>query len=105
MMRMGKCSNSKMLVILFLILCGTAMAHTSRRPVPALYVFGDSLFDSGNNNLLPTLAKANFLPYGVNFGRGPTGRFTNGRTVADFIGIYIHIYALNEFLTFPSPKL
>lgn len=54
---------------------------------PALYVFGDSLFDSGNNNLLPTLARANFLPYGMNFEGGPTGRFTNGRTVVDFIGL------------------
>lgn len=53
---------------------------------PALYVFGDSLFDSGNNNLLPTLTRANYLPYGVNFPGGVTGRFTNGRTVADFIG-------------------
>lgn len=54
---------------------------------PALYVLGDSLLDSGNNNFLPTLAKANFQPYGVNFPNGATGRFTNGRTVADFIGM------------------
>lgn len=53
---------------------------------PALYVFGDSLLDSGNNNFLPTIAKANFLPYGDDFSQGSTGRFTNGRTVADFIG-------------------
>ncbi|GMH04388.1 hypothetical protein Nepgr_006227 [Nepenthes gracilis] len=52
---------------------------------PALYVFGDSLFDSGNNNHLPTLARANYKPYGVDFAGGVTGRFTNGRTVADFI--------------------
>lgn len=45
------------------------------------------MFDSGNNNILPTLAKADYLPYGVNFVKGATGRFTNGRTVADFIGI------------------
>ncbi|KAL0350744.1 UNVERIFIED_CONTAM: GDSL esterase/lipase [Sesamum radiatum] len=56
---------------------------------PALYVFGDSLFDSGNNNLLPTLAKANFPPYGMNFERGATGRFTNGRTVVDFIAEFL----------------
>ncbi|KAI6700427.1 hypothetical protein NL676_014751 [Syzygium grande] len=54
---------------------------------PALYAFGDSLFDSGNNNLLPTLVKANFLPYGNNFPSGVTGRFTNGRTVVDFLGL------------------
>ncbi|KAL9243750.1 hypothetical protein vseg_017601 [Gypsophila vaccaria] len=52
---------------------------------PALYVFGDSLFDSGNNNWLPTLARANYPPYGHDFVDGATGRFTNGETVADFI--------------------
>ncbi|XP_048128990.1 GDSL esterase/lipase 7-like [Rhodamnia argentea] len=61
---------------------------------PALYAFGDSLLDSGNNNLLPTLTKVNYLPYGDNFPRGATGRFTNGRTVAD---------VLAEFLGLPYP--
>lgn len=54
---------------------------------PALYVFGDSLLDSGNNNHLPTIARANYLPYGANFPWGNTGRFTDGKTVADFVGI------------------
>ncbi|XP_010265504.1 PREDICTED: GDSL esterase/lipase 7-like [Nelumbo nucifera] len=52
---------------------------------PALYVFGDSLLDSGNNNLLPTIAKANYLPYGIDFAGGVTGRFTNGKTISDYI--------------------
>ncbi|GLT63428.1 hypothetical protein SLA2020_359930 [Shorea laevis] len=56
---------------------------------PALYVFGDSLFDSGNNNFLPTLAKANYLPYGSNFDKGITGRFTNGRTLPDFVAEFL----------------
>ncbi|XP_041007745.1 GDSL esterase/lipase 7-like [Juglans microcarpa x Juglans regia] len=56
---------------------------------PALYVFGDSLFDSGNNNLLPTVAKADYLPYGINFAKGVTGRFTNGKTIADFIAEFL----------------
>ncbi|KAK1316050.1 GDSL esterase/lipase [Acorus calamus] len=51
---------------------------------PAVYVFGDSLSDSGNNNALQTQAKANYAPYGFDFS-GPTGRFTNGRTFADII--------------------
>lgn len=55
--------------------------------VPALYVFGDSILDSGNNNYLATLAKADYPPYGVDFDGGATGRFTNGKTSADFIGI------------------
>ncbi|RDX57603.1 GDSL esterase/lipase, partial [Mucuna pruriens] len=50
---------------------------------PALYVLGDSLMDNGNNNFLPNLAKANYLPYETDFPTGSTGRFTNGKTVAD----------------------
>ncbi|CAL0306481.1 unnamed protein product [Lupinus luteus] len=53
--------------------------------VPCLFIFGDSLSDPGNNNNLFTNAKVNHLPYGIDFPTGPTGRFTNGRTAADFI--------------------
>lgn len=55
--------------------------------VPCLFIFGDSLFDNGNNNDLLTTAKANYPPYGIDFPDGPTGRFTNGRNVADFLGL------------------
>ncbi|KAK8450768.1 hypothetical protein SEVIR_6G089300v4 [Setaria viridis] len=50
---------------------------------PALFVFGDSLIDSGNNNNLASLAKANYFPYGIDFTAGPTGRFSNGYTIVD----------------------
>uniref|UniRef100_A0A1S4B029 GDSL esterase/lipase At1g71691-like n=2 Tax=Nicotiana TaxID=4085 RepID=A0A1S4B029_TOBAC len=53
--------------------------------VPALFAFGDSLIDSGNNNRLFSFAKANYFPYGIDFG-GPTGRFSNGYTILDQIG-------------------
>ena len=73
--------------LLLLLVLSVITASVSGVPLaPALYVFGDSLFDSGNNNLLPTLCKANFPPYGVDFVKGPTGRFSNGRIVPDFIG-------------------
>ncbi|MED6155124.1 hypothetical protein PIB30_002327 [Stylosanthes scabra] len=52
--------------------------------VPCFFVFGDSLVDNGNNNNLNSLAKANYLPYGIDFG-GPTGRFSNGKTTVDVI--------------------
>ncbi|KAK2651784.1 hypothetical protein Ddye_011640 [Dipteronia dyeriana] len=62
------------------------LGDTVKFNVPALYVFGDSTVDSGNNNFLISLAKANYTQYGVDFGDGkPTGRYTNGRTEADFI--------------------
>ena len=55
--------------------------------VPAMFVFGDSLIDNGNNNDLPSFAKANYFPYGIDFNAGPTGRFSNAYTIVDKIGI------------------
>lgn len=53
--------------------------------VPAVYVFGDSTVDVGNNKYLP----GNFtppFPYGIDFpGSGPNGRFSNGYNMADSI--------------------
>ncbi|GJT10093.1 GDSL esterase/lipase-like protein [Tanacetum coccineum] len=51
--------------------------------VPCYFIFGDSLYDNGNNNNLVTEAKANYPPYGIDFPDGPTGRFSNGRNIAD----------------------
>ncbi|KAM7509372.1 hypothetical protein LguiA_019825 [Lonicera macranthoides] len=56
-----------------------------REMVPAMFVFGDSLIDNGNNNNLASLAKANYYPYGIDFDGGPTGRFSNGYTMVDEI--------------------
>ncbi|XP_020253773.1 LOW QUALITY PROTEIN: GDSL esterase/lipase At1g71250-like [Asparagus officinalis] len=53
--------------------------------VPALFVFGDSLADDGNNNYMSSIAKANYYPYGIDFFQGPTGRFGNGKTAVDIL--------------------
>ncbi|PWA60262.1 SGNH hydrolase-type esterase superfamily protein [Artemisia annua] len=60
------------------------------KPKPsALFVFGDSTVDAGNNNFIRTMMKSNFPPYGRDFvNHVPTGRFTNGRLVSDFIASY-----------------
>lgn len=55
--------------------------------VPCYFIFGDSLFDNGNNNALPAKAKANYPPYGINFPEGPTGRFSSGLNIVDARGI------------------
>lgn len=58
--------------------------------VPCFFIFGDSLSEVGNNNNLVTMAKANYPPYGVDFlGGVPTGRFTNNRTIEDYISTYL----------------
>lgn len=54
--------------------------------VPALFAFGDSIADTGNNNDLKTLVKCNFPPYGKDFqGGNPTGRFCNGKVPSDIL--------------------
>lgn len=54
----------------------------------SLFVFGDSLFDPGNNNYINTTTQfqANWWPYGESFFHPPTGRFCDGRIIPDFIG-------------------
>jgi phospholipase/lecithinase/hemolysin len=57
--------------------------------VPAVYVFGDSLADVGNNDYLVTVLKADFSHNGMDYPGGKaTGRFSNGKNSADFIGAY-----------------
>ncbi|CAN6873472.1 unnamed protein product [Brassica oleracea] len=54
--------------------------------VSALFAFGDSILDTGNNNNHTTLSKCNYFPYGRNFvGGKATGRFGNGRVFSDLI--------------------
>lgn len=69
--------------VIFLFLFDIASANVS-----AIFIFGDSLVDVGNNNYINTLAKARF-PNGIDFCNNAfsgTARFTNGRTVTDIIG-------------------
>lgn len=59
-------------------------------PVPALFVIGDSSVDSGTNNFLGTLARADHPPYGRDFDtHQPTGRFSNGRVPVDYLGNWL----------------
>ncbi|PKA60117.1 GDSL esterase/lipase [Apostasia shenzhenica] len=66
-----------------------AVAGARVRVIPAIYVFGDSTADVGNNNYLSgTAAKANFPHNGVDFpAKRPTGRFSNGYNGVDFLAI------------------
>lgn len=62
--------------------------NTNNNNKAALFVFGDSLYDPGNNNFISTTNtdfQANFRPYGESFFTEPTGRFSDGRLIPDFI--------------------
>ncbi|KAK3160046.1 hypothetical protein QOZ80_1BG0054580 [Eleusine coracana subsp. coracana] len=75
----------RMLVTLAVVVVTATMRAVAASSVPCMYVFGDSLVDNGNNNNMLSLARANYRPYGIDFREGPPGRFTNGRTMVDFL--------------------
>ncbi|XAR61631.1 Triacylglycerol lipase [Bertholletia excelsa] len=82
-------SSTTLIFSLLLVRFGVTQAAIRLPPnvtVPAVFVFGDSNVDPGNNNNRITIAKAIFPPYGKDFmGGKPTGRFSNGRIPSDFI--------------------
>ncbi|XP_073157332.1 GDSL esterase/lipase At5g55050 [Henckelia pumila] len=86
-------------VLLYLISCSTA-----DQTVPALYVFGDSLVDVGNNNYLPlSIVKADFPHNGIDYpGKKTTGRFSNGKNAADFIADKLGIPSAPPYLSQPN---
>ncbi|KAH7568840.1 hypothetical protein JRO89_XS06G0059700 [Xanthoceras sorbifolium] len=86
------------LLLLFLCISSSlAQAYVEKQrawnnTVSAIYVFGDSTVDSGNNNYINTAFRSDFSPYGRDFvNQMPTGRFTNGRLTTDFIASYVGV--------------
>ncbi|KAL1829664.1 hypothetical protein ACET3Z_008076 [Daucus carota] len=86
-------------ISLVLLLHLFALASNSRadnnagnNPVSAIFVFGDSTSDPGNNNFISTSFRSNFAPYGKDFANHTaTGRFTNGLLATDFIARYVGV--------------
>jgi len=81
------------------VLIGTVVAAGGRPP--AMYVFGSSILDIGNNNYLlgPAVDRANHPYNGVDFpGSIPTGRFSNGYNIADYVGPCFVSQILNVFI-------
>jgi len=89
-------AKASVAAMLLLLLCLNEIAQVNSQRVPALFVFGDSLVEVGNNNFLNTLARANFYPYGIDFNQGATGRFSNGRSLIDFIGKSSYITIISK---------
>ncbi|KAL3694146.1 hypothetical protein R1sor_007797 [Riccia sorocarpa] len=72
--------------------------ESKHKLVEAMFVFGDSVLDAGTNNYFPSLLKANFKPYGQPAFSKPTGRFTNGKTYADFFAEKLHLKSPEPYL-------
>lgn len=81
------------ILLLFYPAAGAAVHHSvtattglSAYDIPAVFAFGDSTLDTGNNNALPTAVRADHAPYGREFpGGAPTGRFSDGKLLTDFV--------------------
>ncbi|KAG0516274.1 hypothetical protein BDA96_10G348000 [Sorghum bicolor] len=78
-----------MKVLILSLMIGAVAAVRPSKLLPAVYVFGDSTLDVGNNNYLPgkDVPRADKPYYGIDLpGSGkPTGRFSNGYNTADFV--------------------
>ncbi|KAE8770103.1 GDSL esterase/lipase [Hordeum vulgare] len=93
--RRARSSSSTSAVAVLMVLMAAAVvvgaaaaasAARKKKPVvPAVIVFGDSTVDTGNNNVIGTVLKSNFPPYGRDLQGGATGRFCNGRLPPDFV--------------------
>ncbi|XP_010271720.1 PREDICTED: GDSL esterase/lipase At5g03610-like isoform X2 [Nelumbo nucifera] len=95
---MGKQDKHTMLFHLFfsvfVLLTGIHVVQSSsyhhHRPGPSkLFVFGDSYADTGNNP--KSVSKSWHPPYGITFPGQPSGRWSDGRVLTDYVASFIGI--------------
>ncbi|XP_038902163.1 GDSL esterase/lipase At2g30310-like [Benincasa hispida] len=81
--------------LLFLSKPCIALTPETSPSFPAILIFGDSTVDTGNNNFIPTIFKANYSPYGKDFpGHVATGRFSDGKLIPDMVASKLGIKEL-----------
>nr|GEZ67189.1 lipase, GDSL [Tanacetum cinerariifolium] len=95
-------SKSRRFAAVIIIMCLSipTNCHANIHKQVLVFVFSDSLFDPGNNNYINTTAafQANFTPYGESYFYPPTGRFSNGRLMPDFIAEYAGLPLIPAYL-------
>ncbi|KAG8472467.1 hypothetical protein CXB51_034275 [Gossypium anomalum] len=93
-------------IMFFFLICvfGWSLKLSEAQMVPALFVFGDSQVDVGNNNhLFFSIAKANFPHNGVDFPtKKATGRYSNGKNAADFLAEKLGLSSSPAYLSLSS---
>ncbi|KAG6526378.1 GDSL esterase/lipase At5g03610-like [Zingiber officinale] len=87
---MAKAAKAFFFVIsLFFLLKGIESGYddnTSKK----LFVFGDSYADTGNlGRVLGRNARSWFEPYGMTFPKKPTGRYSDGRVLSDYVASFM----------------
>ncbi|XP_039053064.1 GDSL esterase/lipase 5-like [Hibiscus syriacus] len=96
--------SSFFIIILYVFFINATCCRGKSQPqqkkhVP-FFIFGDSFLDAGNNNYIntSTLDQANFWPYGLTYFKFPTGRFSDGRLISDFIAERAKLPLIPPFL-------
>ncbi|KAM0025799.1 putative cutinase [Helianthus debilis subsp. tardiflorus] len=81
-------TRSPMVTLTIFGIAAIASWSFSNAASPAVFILGDSLLDVGTNNfVLKAVGKAKYPHYGIDFFNStPSGRFSNGLNMADFIG-------------------
>ncbi|XP_018468967.1 GDSL esterase/lipase EXL6-like isoform X2 [Raphanus sativus] len=78
--------RENILVLTLFSIYWLSSAAGQNKSFSAVFAFGDSILDTGNNNRLLTVFKGNYWPYGWNYDfKIPTGRFGNGRVFTDMV--------------------
>ncbi|CAK7338951.1 unnamed protein product [Dovyalis caffra] len=94
-------SRSIIVNFCFLVFSATLLVPTSCHDPKhvALFIFGDSLYDAGNNKYIKdSPIFADFWPYGETFFKHPTGRPCDGRLIPDFIAEYANLPYISPYL-------
>ncbi|MFS7978211.1 putative triacylglycerol lipase [Helianthus anomalus] len=80
-------TRSPMVTLTIFGIAAIASWSLSNAASPAVFILGDSLLDVGTNNfVLKAVGKAKYPHYGIDFFNStPSGRFSNGLNMADFI--------------------
>ncbi|XP_077214574.1 uncharacterized protein LOC143849452 [Tasmannia lanceolata] len=76
--------KSSVIIIFLNLLVASRWVRSVDALASAIYVFGDSLIDTGNNLRLNTTVKPTY-PYGVDFPGGSSGRCSNGKIFIDYL--------------------
>ncbi|KAL2611901.1 hypothetical protein R1flu_023593 [Riccia fluitans] len=79
-------STTLLSLLLGLLVCQQVQGEPAEGCFPAIFAFGDGQFDTGTiSGTFPTILAYDHPPYGQTYFKKPSGRYSDGRLMLDFI--------------------